>query len=165
MLSTGYLTSPCGHLEITVSKHGLRSVRFIDEIPSQIETAPRGTEQYIDQLKEYFEGKRKQFQLPIDWNDMPPFHRDVLKMVYTIPYGKTRTYKQIAQVLGNPGAARAVGQANGKNRIAIVIPCHRVIGTKRDLTGYAFGTEIKRSLLELEAPGHYAAQSQLFELV
>ena len=165
MLTTAYLHSPCGKLELIISSIGLRSIKFVDEIPETVEPVPDHARPYIEQLQEYFEGCRKSFQLSIDWTDMPPFHREVLKMVYTIPYGKTRTYKQIAQVLGKPKAARAVGQANGKNRLAIVIPCHRVIGAGGDLTGYAYGVEIKRSLLELEAPGSYSAQSQLFELV
>ena len=83
-------------------------------------------------------------------------------MVQTIPYGKTRTYKQIAQVLGKEGAVRAVGQANGKNPIPIVIPCHRVLGNNRELTGYAYGVDIKLKLLELENPQQYVSQIELF---
>ena len=165
MLKTAYLTSDCGTIELKASEKGLRSVQFVSGLPSDRMEAPAFMEPYLAQFQEYFEGVRRQFRIPIDWSDIPPFHMDVLKMVYTIPYGRTRSYKQIAQVLGKPGAARAVGQANGKNRLAIIVPCHRVIGAKGELTGYAHGVEIKQRLLELEAPGCYARQSSLFALV
>jgi methylated-DNA-[protein]-cysteine S-methyltransferase len=95
--------------------------------------------------------------------EIPDFQRQVLKMVYTIPYGKTRSYKQIAAVLGNAKAARAVGTANAKNPIPIVIPCHRVLGNGGELTGYAYGLDIKMKLLEMENPQIYVPQIDLFE--
>ncbi|NNK81464.1 MAG: MGMT family protein, partial [Flavobacteriales bacterium] len=111
----------------------------------------------------YLEGDRTSFDLEIDWSGVPPFHQQVLKMVRTIPYGKTRTYKQLAMVLGKPGAIRAVGQANGRNPIALVVPCHRVLGTNGQLTGYAYGLELKRQLLELENPQAFHHQIAMFE--
>ncbi len=165
MNSYAYLNSPYGPLRISATSHGIRSVRFIEEIPIDKPVPTIFLEKVITQLKEYFAGDRKRFDLPIDWQGVPPFHQEVLKMVYTIPYGKTRSYKQIAEVLGKPKSSRAVGQANGKNRLAIIVPCHRVIGAKGDLTGYAYGIKTKMKLLGLEQPGSYAPQSQLFELV
>lgn len=102
------------------------------------------------QLTEYFEGKRKQFDLPL----MPEgteFQKKVWDRLMNIPYGKTRTYGEIAVEIGNSKASRAVGNANNKNPIAIIIPCHRVIGVNGRLTGYAGGIDIKKTILNLEA--------------
>lgn len=101
------------------------------------------------QLKEYFAGKRKCFDIPISANGTE-FQTKVWKKLQKIPYGKTATYKEIAKNIGNKNASRAVGMANNKNPIAIIIPCHRVIGTKGDLTGYAGGIKLKKYLLDLE---------------
>lgn len=107
------------------------------------------SESAIEQLNEYFTGKRKEFDLPLDPSGTP-FQKKVWAALQQIPYGETRTYKQIAQAVGNDKASRAVGMANNKNPIAIVIPCHRVIGANGSLVGYAGGLHIKESLLELE---------------
>ena len=101
------------------------------------------------QLKEYFAGNRKSFDIPISANGTE-FQIKVWKELQKIPYGKTATYKKIAENIGNKNASRAVGMANNKNPIAIIIPCHRVIGTKGDLTGYAGGIKLKKYLLDLE---------------
>lgn len=101
------------------------------------------------QLKEYFAGNRKSFDIPISANGTE-FQIKVWKELQKIPYGKTATYKEIAENIGNKNASRAVGMANNKNPIAIIIPCHRVIGTKGDLTGYAGGIKLKKYLLDLE---------------
>ena len=101
------------------------------------------------QLKEYFDRNRKSFDIPISANGTE-FQMQVWEELQKIPYGKTATYKEIAENIGNKKASRAVGMANNKNPIAIIIPCHRVIGTKGDLIGYAGGIEIKKYLLELE---------------
>ncbi len=162
MLITGYLNTLIGSLQIQVSDLGVKSIRFIDEIPDTYQYAPSGVKPYLDQLGDYFEGKRKRFEVSIDWTGIPSFHKEVLKMVYTIPYGKTRTYKQIATFLGNEKAARAVGQANGHNPIAIVIPCHRVIGNNGKLTGYAYGISKKMKLLGLENPASFMPQMDIF---
>lgn len=101
------------------------------------------------QLDEYFNGKRKVFDLPL----LPrgtDFQLKVWKALQTIPYGETRSYGQIAAITGNPKASRAVGMANNRNPIAIIIPCHRVIGHDGSLTGYAGGLELKQKLLGLE---------------
>ncbi len=162
MLSTAFLTNEFGTLEISASPVGLCGLRFVEKPEDPSMLPPPHMAIYVDQLCEYFSGQRKRFDLPIDWSGLPSFHRQVLQMVYTIPYGKVRTYQQIAEVIGKPGAARAVGQANGKNPMVIVIPCHRVIGKSGNLTGYAYGLDIKRKLLALETPRCYAPQTSLF---
>lgn len=162
--TTAYLSSQLGPLEIQVTNLGLKSVQFVESIPSKTAYSSK-VGVYIQALKDYCDGKLTRFSLPIDWTGIPPFHREVLKMVMTIPYGKTRTYKQLATVLGRPGAIRAVGQANGRNPLLIVVPCHRVLGTNGQLTGYAHGLEMKRRLLELENPKSYHQQIQMFESV
>ena len=101
------------------------------------------------QLEEYFAGKRKRFDLPLNPGGTE-FQHSVWKALQAIPYGKTRTYKQIAEMIGNVKACRAVGMANNKNPIWIVIPCHRVIGADGALTGYGGGFKMKKRLLELE---------------
>lgn len=101
------------------------------------------------QLEEYADGKRHEFELPIILEGTP-FQMDVWSALRAIPYGQTATYKQIAQQLGNPAACRAVGMANNKNPLAIIVPCHRVVGADGSLTGYAGGIELKRRLLDIE---------------
>jgi O-6-methylguanine DNA methyltransferase len=164
MLETFHIQSPFGLLKITISDVGLKSIvlqhDFTDEGDDFISER---CVPYKDQLDEYFAGERKTFSLNLDMTEIPDFQRQVLKMVYTIPYGKTRSYKQIAAVLGNAKAARAVGTANAKNPIPIVIPCHRVLGNGGELTGYAYGLDIKMKLLEMENPQIYVPQIDLFE--
>jgi len=101
------------------------------------------------QLDEYFNGKRKTFDLPIVLNGTD-FQMKIWKSLQKIPYGKTQSYGELAAAIGNPKACRAAGMANNKNPIAIIVPCHRVIGQDGNLTGYAGGLEIKKQLLELE---------------
>ena len=102
-----------------------------------------------DQIHEYFSGKRRSFDLPLE-PEGTPFQRFVWDALLTIPYGETRTYHQIAEQIGRPSACRAVGTANGRNPISILIPCHRVIGASGGLTGYAGGLAAKELLLRLE---------------
>jgi methylated-DNA-[protein]-cysteine S-methyltransferase len=110
-----------------------------------------GFEAAAEELREYFARQRTQFSLRV----MPsgtPFQRRVWDLLLTIPYGETRTYAQVAEAIGNRAAVRAVGLANGRNPISIVVPCHRVIGSDGSLTGYGGGLDRKRFLLELENP-------------
>ena len=104
----------------------------------------------VEQLDLYFSRKLTEFSLPLAMNGSP-FQMSVWKLLMAIPYGQTRTYGDLARKLGDPDAARAVGRANALNPIAIVIPCHRVIGAAGTLTGYAGGIDVKRKLLELES--------------
>jgi methylated-DNA-[protein]-cysteine S-methyltransferase len=101
------------------------------------------------QLEQYFAGERTDFDLELDPVGTP-FERRVWDELRTIPYGETASYAEIARRIGRPSACRAVGRANGRNPIAVVVPCHRVIGSDGSLTGYAGGVEMKRALLDLE---------------
>lgn len=102
------------------------------------------------ELDEYFAGRLRRFQTPLDLRGTK-FQRRVWELLLEIPYGETRTYRQLAQALGQPDAARAIGHANATNPIAIVVPCHRVIGSSGSLTGYAGGLHRKQALLDLES--------------
>ena len=104
----------------------------------------------IKQFLKYFKGDLKRFDVPLDLSLGTPFQQKVWKKLTTIPYGKTRSYKWIASAIHNPKASRAVGNANGKNPLAILIPCHRVIRENGELGGYTGGISIKRFLLNLE---------------
>lgn len=108
-----------------------------------------GNTAVASQLSEYFAGKRKTFDLPLA-PDGTEFQKRVWAELARIPYGKTISYAELARRVGSEGAARAVGRANATNPIAIVVPCHRVIGADGSLTGYAYGVEMKRSLLDFE---------------
>jgi len=104
----------------------------------------------IKELDDYFASEFKRFSVPLDPLEGTPFQRKVWKQLQKIPYGETRSYRDVAIAVGNPAGARAVGLANKRNCIAIVIPCHRVISSNGDLGGYDSGLHIKRALLELE---------------
>jgi methylated-DNA-[protein]-cysteine S-methyltransferase len=103
-----------------------------------------------DQLEQYFAGERLEFDVPLSFEGGSAFFQSVWRSLLEIPYGATATYGELARKLDHPTAARAVGLANGRNPIAIIVPCHRVIGSNGDLTGYAGGLERKRFLLDHE---------------
>ncbi|WP_405609629.1 methylated-DNA--[protein]-cysteine S-methyltransferase [Streptomyces sp. NBC_01511] len=111
----------------------------------------------IDQLDEYFAGGRTEFDVPLRL-DGTPFQRSVWEQLLTIPYGETRSYGQLADALGKPGASRAVGLANGKNPVSIIVPCHRVIGSTGGLTGYGGGLDRKKRLLAFEGAAPVGAE-------
>ena len=102
-----------------------------------------------EEIEEYFAGKRRSFDIPLSMSGTD-FQRSVWKALQTIPFGETRSYKDIATQIGNPKACRAVGMANNKNPVAIVVPCHRVIGQDGSMTGYAGGISVKEYLLDVE---------------
>jgi methylated-DNA-[protein]-cysteine S-methyltransferase len=104
---------------------------------------------YVDEIEEYFAGQRRQFTFPLDLRGTG-FQLACWRALLAIPYGETRTYADIARAVGKPSAFRAVGMANHRNPIAIVVPCHRVIASDGKLCGYGGGLEVKRKLLELE---------------
>ncbi|WP_406633744.1 methylated-DNA--[protein]-cysteine S-methyltransferase [Amycolatopsis sp. WGS_07] len=117
-------------------------------------SGPRTDDGFADatrQLDEYFTGQRQTFDLELDLRGSE-FERRVWQLLTRIPYGETRTYRDLAVELGEPGAAQAVGNANGWNPLSIVVPCHRVVGSSGGLTGYAGGVDRKRFLLQLEEP-------------
>lgn len=141
------IDSPLGFLELVDGKTGIQSIQFGAHI-----FKPRWNDRLREmarQLKEYFEGKRTEFQIPLD-PEGTEFQKRVWKELQKIPFGSTRSYGEIARALGKPGAARAIGQASGNNPIPILIPCHRVIGSRGQLTGYSGGMEIKIWLLRHE---------------
>ncbi|MFD4638247.1 methylated-DNA--[protein]-cysteine S-methyltransferase [Lentzea sp. NPDC058436] len=122
--------------------------------PRLTDLGPRtdtGFDETRRQLDEYFDGTRRTFDLPLAPRGSA-FERSVWTLLTSIPYGETRTYGQLAEELGDPRAAQAVGNANGWNPISIIVPCHRVVGARGGLTGYAGGLSRKRYLLELEEP-------------
>lgn len=164
MSSRTYYQSPLGLLEIEGTSRGVSSIRFAEEKKSQEEEIPGVLTECVRQLDEYFQRKRQKFTVKLDLSTATVFYREVWRMVQAIPYGRTRTYQAIARTLERPAATRAVGQANGRNPIPIVIPCHRVIGKSGDLTGYAYGLKMKEALLAIENPKRYAPQAELFEI-
>ena len=142
--------SPIGAITITVSNNCLQKILFQENPCGGVEQDPLLVKS-IEQLEEYFAGKRKKFSLPLAPQGTF-FQKKVWAALQDIPYGQTQSYKNIAEKIENPKAMRAVGLANSKNPIAIIIPCHRVIGADGSLTGYAGGLDKKTFLLELENP-------------
>ena len=142
--------APIGILEITADNKAITGVKIIKNSPGEIRTSssPLIREACI-QLNEYFSGKRRKFDLPLSIKGTP-FQQAVWKQLQEIPYGETISYSQLAKSVNNPKACRAVGSANGKNPIPIIIPCHRVISSNGRLGGFACGIDIKVWLLELE---------------
>jgi methylated-DNA-[protein]-cysteine S-methyltransferase len=143
------MDSPLGTLTLASTERGLASVRFGLNMPSDGAFDDAANHEAIEQLQEYFEGRRTQFDLPLDVQGTP-FQMAVWDELRKIPYGSTCSYIDIARSLGKPGAARAVGMANHENPVAVVIPCHRVVGSDGSLTGYAGGLHLKQQLLGIE---------------
>lgn len=139
--------SPIGNMRIVSNGDALVSVDWGAAVPEKPNVV---LAKAVEQLDEYFARERKEFDLPIAL-DGTDFQNKAWKVLQTIPYGKTVSYKQQAEKLGSAKAVRAIGFANGKNPIAVIVPCHRVIGANGSLTGYASGLEKKKFLLELEA--------------
>lgn len=169
MTYKGLITSPVGNLLIEASDTGLKKLSIEPEDSchnSVITTADLSRDHplrpIVEQINLYFNGQLKEFRIKIDWSEHPDFYCRVWRVLLTIPFGKFRSYQQIANFLQMPKSARAIGLANSKNPIAIIIPCHRVIGSNGSLTGYAYGNEIKRKLLHLENPAHFSKQGHLF---
>lgn len=161
------LETPVGTLQIAVDAEGtLVEVLLPNRSPGALSSKPlpaataRGMQAARAQLTEYFVGKRREFDLTLSPSGSP-FERQVWNELLTVPYGATTSYGAIASQLGLTNGARAVGRANGANPIPIVIPCHRVIGTNGELTGYGGGLALKRALLELEGALR-PAELQLF---
>ena len=147
-LHYGYLNTPVGILEICASEQGVRSI-FFRENRAYDESTNRHVEMALSQLASYFNGQLSEFNLALDAQGTE-FQKQVWHQLFQIPYGETCSYSDIAKKLNNEKAVRAVGAANGKNPISIVVPCHRVIGANGTLTGYAGGLERKAWLLRLE---------------
>jgi methylated-DNA-[protein]-cysteine S-methyltransferase len=142
------IPSPVGPLALTVDDDG--ALTRIGFGAGDVSDDAR-FDRVVTQLTEYFAGRRTDFDLDLRPDGGSPFERRVWAALLEIPYGETASYGEIAARIGHPGKARAVGRANGRNPIAIVCPCHRVIGSDGSLTGYGGGLENKRALLDLEA--------------
>ncbi len=141
------IKTPAGSLKIEGSNRGIKSVLWTEEEERKAQNPL--VREAAKQLKEYFDGKRKNFDIPLDTQGTE-FQKRVWSETAKIPFGETRTYGEIAAAAGSPMAARAVGGAVNKNPVNIIVPCHRVIGFDSSLTGYRGGIETKRRLLELE---------------
>jgi methylated-DNA-[protein]-cysteine S-methyltransferase len=138
-----------GDLTVASTEKGVASIQFGANVPAGVACDDSANNDTVQQLSEYFEGKRTSFDIPLDV-DGTPFQKAVWSELLRIPYGETRSYGDIAKAIGRPGAARAVGMANHDNPIAVVIPCHRVVGKNGSLTGYAGGLHLKAQLLSIE---------------
>jgi len=152
------MSSLAGPLLLAISDRGLVVLAFDrEEFPPRVpggakfswEESASATCPYSRELDEYFRGKRRNFTLPLDLRGTP-FQVSCWNALLAIPYGETRTYADIARAVGRPKGFRAVGLANNRNPVAIVVPCHRVIASDGTLCGYGGGLDVKRKLLELE---------------
>jgi len=147
--------SPIGTITVNANDHGLLGVwyeshaRTLSDFGVLADNHPILT-LTVEQLKAYFAGERHEFSIPLAAKGTE-FQNKVWQALTTIPYGETWCYKDLAIAVGNPKASQAVGGANGKNPISIIVPCHRVIGKNGSLTGYAGGVDIKQTLLDLES--------------
>ncbi|WP_171045565.1 methylated-DNA--[protein]-cysteine S-methyltransferase [Pseudoalteromonas rubra] len=148
MMIQTHLASPVGEITLQASDKGLSYIGFAPKV-----NLSEGTNPHLDkaclQLTEYFDGKRERFEVALDTQGTP-FQKAVWRLLCDIPYGETNTYGWMAAALNNPKAVRAVGAANGKNPISIIVPCHRIIGANGKLTGYAGGLDRKSWLLAHE---------------
>ena len=154
MIYYQYMKSPVGKLLVAGNEKGLHLINFPKNdnpfLPGhEWEENPKPLQEVLSQLEAYFAGKLKAFSLDICLN-VTPFQKKVLTALRRVPYGQTISYGELAKKIGNPKASRAVGQANARNPIPIVIPCHRVIGSNEKLTGFGGGIEVKQALLNLE---------------
>lgn len=158
-----WMASPVGKLKLVASDKGLAAILWENDDPKRVRLGPlvedaahpvlRAAEA---QLNEYFAGKRKTFSVALDAAGTP-FQRKVWRALSEIPFSEIRSYGELAARIGHAKAARAVGAANGKNPISIIVPCHRVIGVSGKLTGFAGGLETKAALLALERGGEALA--------
>ena len=159
--------SPWGEIRVGCSAIGVQEAHFLPrngkrkepvlsqqpQLAAPLRKAAEVATQAVAQLEEYFSGKRRRFTLPLDLRGTL-FQRRVWKALQQIPYGETRSYRQIALQVGNPKAARAVGMANHANPVGLIVPCHRVLASDGSLGGYAGGTRLKARLLRLEASSY-----------
>ena len=155
--------SPLGTLLLVASPGGLVRVAFdcedhevvlaqlADTLSPRILASDLRTDEAARQLEEYFEGRRRDFELPLDLRLVSGFRRTVVERLSDIPYGRTASYAEMAASAGNPGAVRAAGSACSHNPVPVVVPCHRVVRSDGKIGNYLGGTEAKRALLDLEA--------------
>jgi methylated-DNA-[protein]-cysteine S-methyltransferase len=154
------MMSPVGRLKLVASDVGLAAILWENDNPRRVPLVLGAEDpdhpvllEAEKQLREYFAGQRREFTVPLDF-DGTEFQNQVWQALLSIPFGETRTYTEIALQIGKPAAVRAVGAANGRNPISIIAPCHRVVGSNGNLTGFAGGLEAKAHLLALEKECH-----------
>ena len=152
------IDSPLGSVRICRNDRGVTSISVLDK-PGDTGPVPQSLQLAVDELREYFNGLRREFTFEIDPSGTD-FQKKVWRELVNIPFGSTLSYLELSKRLGDVKAIRAVASANGKNPLWIVVPCHRVIGTDGSLTGYAGGLWRKKWLLEHESP---STQQRLFE--
>ena len=158
---TTYYHSPIGQLRITGTEHYITEVVFHDSSQKTGGTKknlPPKMIHCIEQLIQYLQGERRQFELPVNQAGTP-FQQEVWSELIRIPYAKTISYQELAKRIGDIKATRAVAAANGRNNVCIIVPCHRVIGANKDLVGYSGGLWRKKWLLEMEAKVAYGIQT------
>ena len=164
---TKYIDSPLGQLEVSATETYLTSILFVEtqKKPSPRKEAtlyvPAIIETYEQQIQEYFEGTRKDFDIPFQ-HEGTDFQKSVWEKLVTIPYGKTISYLELSRRIGNEKAIRAVGTTNGANKFNIIVPCHRVIGANGSLVGYGGDLWRKKWLLEHEAKHTGNYQTSMF---
>lgn len=151
-----FINTPLGITKISGDVDGVSSITVLNSEEPLTDIIPEELQECVTQLREYFDGQRKQFTFKINPQGTD-FQKRIWKLLLDIPYGKTTTYLELSKTHGDVKAIRAVANANGKNPLWIVVPCHRVIGTDGSLTGYAGGLHRKQWLLEHESP--YKQQS------
>jgi len=149
-METAVIKTPLGFAKLEGDENGVASITVLDS-EIEVDIIPEVLEEAVHQLKEYFLGERTQFDLQLN-PEGTEFQKRVWEALLQIPYGKTVSYLELSKQLGDVKAIRAVASANGKNPLWIVVPCHRVIGSNGDLTGYAGGLHRKKWLLEHESP-------------
>jgi methylated-DNA-[protein]-cysteine S-methyltransferase len=162
------ISSPVGKLKLIASENGISAILWENDRPGRVRLDGHSIEsenfhwllKLEDQLQEYFSGNRAEFDLPLDVNGTE-FQKKVWRALLDIPFAQTSTYQQLAARLGNAKASRAVGMANGKNPVSILVPCHRVIGANGNLTGFAGGLDNKLYLLDLERAAQSSAWFRL----
>lgn len=155
-MATCIINSPLGYTKIVGDENGISQVTVLNSEEQITAIIPLVLEECVMQLQDYFEGTRKQFHLKLN-PEGTSFQKKVWRLLETIPSGKTISYLQLSKQLGDPKAIRAVANANGKNPLWIIVPCHRVIGSDGSLTGYAGGLHRKQWLLNHES--EYKQQS------
>lgn len=160
-LHTAYYSTPIGALEIKGNEDGIVSLLFLDEEMEATAKVHESIKEVVYQLDEYFTGIRKEFGLKLNPAGTE-FQKQVWKELADIPFGKTCSYLDVSLKLGDKNATRAVGNANGKNLISIIVPCHRVIGSTGKLNGYAGGLWRKEWLLNHEKSVIFGKQTELF---
>lgn len=153
-ISYGVYETKFGPITIAASNEAVISAKLGKQLPEGAkEQKTKLTDKAGSEIIQFLEGKRKEFDLPLNPQGTP-FQKNVWDALSEIPYGETRSYKEIAVAIGKPKAFRAVGMANNKNPIIFIIPCHRVIGANGSLVGYGGGLEVKSALLEMERKNH-----------